>query len=166
MRDARGIFRERGGRPYLPIYFRSGYVYKDEWDWSEWDMHANYSHFENFASKNHTHLTKSNQLDFLSYLTNFNSGQQQITVVADGKSYIVEQYNYSDTTAKMIYYVQRYFEIHEPWKIYSRTGSMPNKTGSKLTWDEWVMADLSGISDDHINALIDEKLGVIENGTY
>lgn len=162
--DDRYVAQTYWGTEELKImeYRRTGYRNDDgEIDWSEWDNYTTWNTMQQFAPKNHNHLTKSDQLDFLLYLTNYNSGQQQITVVADGKSYIVEQYNYTDTTAKMIYYAQRYFEIHEPWKVYFRSGSMPNKAGSKLTWDEWACAD-----DDHINALIDAKLGVIENGAY
>lgn len=131
------------------LYFRMGYYWEDgELEWFDWDSHATWNTMQQFAPKNHNHLTKSNQLDFLLYLTNYTSGQQQITVVAEGKSYISEQYNYTDISAKMIYYVQQYWEIHEPWKVHFRTGSMPNKAGSKLTWDEWVEVDYSNLPGD------------------
>lgn len=49
------------------------------------------------------------------------------------------------------------------------TRGMPQPTkndANKVLYGDMTWKDASNITDEHINTLIDKKLGVIENGTY
>lgn len=121
-------------------YFRTAYYNGEEWEWvQEWTPHVTQDWLNQYALKTHKHRTSMNA-DFDSWIEVFREGQYQINVQAEAKSYIVDQFVFNNKPITTIHVCQRYFEVSEPWIVYTRHGTT-NGNYVLVDWDEWSIND-------------------------
>lgn len=127
---------EEGG---AAVYFRTAFFNGEEWDWLEDTCHVTQDWLNQYALKTHKHRQAMNA-DFATWINTFREGQYHIHVQAETKSYVVDQFVFNNKPVSTIHVCQRYFEVTEPWKIYTRHGTT-NGNYVLVNWDEWTVND-------------------------
>ena len=100
-----------------------------------------------YASKNHVHYTQQTiNVSIRDYLTNNPTlnGEFRFNCSYDGHFYIANCYSitYNPGTGSVTGKAQTYFDLSQPWKTYSRYGTV---SGGTTTWGSWHVVE--GVSE-------------------
>lgn len=144
---------------------RTGWLNEDgeTWSFGDWDTPL-YSSMatDSFAAKAHDHYSILATESFEEWISKYISGDNYVRDRTTQRFYYVKQYGYSAQLNGLLRRYQTYFEITEPWKVYSRAGSAVPGNSSNITWGEWhCVYDLlpSAITDAEIDEICGTTLG-------
>lgn len=152
-------------------FYRAGVLYNGSWEFSDWINYASVNYVsQNYTTKGHVHYTKTQTTDFAEWIDEFQSGSFRVFDSVAQKYYLIEQWSYNVTTRDPAHRAQEYFELSEPWKVYTRYGTAPANS-SVTTWDEWhcdnqifsAYDELGVITDLESSEVID---GLTQEGLY
>lgn len=135
------------------LYTRTGWFDGESWSFNEWDAPLYSGNaYSIFSDKQHVHYLMKTTDNFEEWIDNYTPGNFRVLDSTTEKYYYVSAEGYSVALNGRLRRYQSYFEVTEPWKVYSRAGTATVGNSGYITWDAWHCVDDSLPTPEDIGA--------------